>query len=138
MKRTNIIFIIISLLTITSCSTEVNIEKYVDLNSTLTLTVNKTNAHTGLTESETRKIEPKSEQFKKLIDWGNKNLDNWESSPASYIAKVAMTQKDFRLLYNQDFVVIGFIDDDGKAQQYYKTVKKGELDFLFSGVHVDK
>lgn len=130
MKRTNIIFIIISLLTITSCSTEVNIEKYVDLNSTLTLTVNKTNDQTRLTESETRIIEPKSEQFKKLIDWGNNNLDNWKSTPASYIAKVAVTQKDFRLLYNQDFVVIGFIDKDGKAQQYSKTVKNGELDFL--------
>lgn len=130
MKRTSIIFIILSLLTITSCSTEVNIEKYVDLNSTLTLTVNKINDQSGLTESETRKIEPKSEQFKKLIEWGSCNLDNWKSTPASYIAKVAVTQKDFRLLYNQDFVVIGFIDDDGKAQQYSKTVKKGELDFL--------
>lgn len=130
MKRTNIIFIILSLLTIASCSTEVNIEKYVDLNSTLTLTVNKTNDQTGLTESETRKIEPKSEQFKKMIEWGNNNLDNWKSTPASYITKVAVTQKDFRLLYNQDFVVIGFIDNDGKAQQYSKTVKKGELDFL--------
>jgi hypothetical protein len=130
MKRTNIIFIILSLLTITSCSTEVNIEKYVDLNSTLTLTVNKTNDQTGLTESETRKIEPNSEKFKKLIDWANNNLDNWKSTPASYIAKVAVTQKSFRLLYNQDFVVIGFTDNDGKAQQYSKTVVKGELDFL--------
>jgi hypothetical protein len=130
MKRTNIILIIISLLTITGCSTEINIEKYVDLDSTLTLTVNKTNDQTGLTESETRIIEPKSEQFKKLIEWGNNNLDNWKSTPASYIAKVAVTQKDFRLLYNQDFVVIGFIDNDGKAQQYSKKVKKGELDFL--------
>jgi hypothetical protein len=130
MKRTNIILIIISLLTITGCSTEINIEKYVDLDSTLTLTVNKTNDQTGLTESETRIIEPKSEQFKKLIEWGNNNLDNWKSTPASYNAKVAVTQKDFRLLYNQDFVVIGFIDNDGKAQQYSKKVKKGELDFL--------
>jgi hypothetical protein len=130
MKQTNIIFIILSLLTITSCSTEVNIEKYVDLNSALTLTVNKTNDQTGLTESETKKIEPNSEKFKKLIEWGNNNLDNWKSSPASYLTKVAVTQNDFRLLYNQDFVVIGFIDTDGKAQQYTKTVKKGELDFL--------
>jgi len=130
MKRTNIILIIISLLTITGCSTEINIEKYVDLDSNLTLTINKTNDQTGLTESETRKIEPKSEQFKKIIDWGNNNLDNWKSTPASYISKVAVTQKDFRLLYNQDFVVIGFVDNDGEAQQYSKTVKKGELDFL--------
>jgi hypothetical protein len=114
----------------TSCSTEINIAKYVNLNSTLTLTVNKTNDQTGLTESETRKIESKSEQFKKLIEWGNNNLVNWKSTPASYIAKVALTQKDFRLLYNQDFVVIGFTDNEGKAQQYSKTIKKGELDFL--------
>ena len=117
-------------MTITSCSTEISIEKYVDLNSNLTLTVNRTNEKTGLTESETKVIEPKSEKFKKLIDWGNNNLDNWKSTPASYLAKVAVTQMDFRLLYNQDLVVIGFIDDDGKAQQYSKAVKKGELDFL--------
>ena len=130
MKQTNIIFIIIVLLTITSCSTEISIEKYVDLNSSLTLTVNKTNDQTGLTESETKTIEPKSEKFIKLINWSNDNLDNWKSTPASYLTKVAVTQRNFRLLYNQDFVVIGFIDNDGKAQQYSKTVKKGELDFL--------
>jgi hypothetical protein len=130
MKRTNIIFTILALLTILSCSTEISIEKYIDLNSTLTLTINKTNDQTGLTESETRKIEPNSEKFKKLIDWANNNLDNWKSTPASYITKVAVTQNNFRLLYNQDFVVIGFTDNDGKAQQYSKTVEKGELDFL--------
>ena len=130
MKRTNIFLTIISLLTITGCSTEISIEKYVDLNSTLTLTINKTNDQTGLTESETKIIEPKSEKFLQLIDWANNNIDNWKSTPASYIAKVAVIQKDFRLLYNQDFVVIGFTDNDGKAQQYSKTVKKGELDFL--------
>ncbi len=130
MKRTNIILTIITLLTISSCSTEISIEKYIDLNSTLTLTINKTNDQTGLTKSETRKIEPNSEKFKKLIDWANKNLDNWKSTPASYIAKVAVTQNNFRLLYNQTFVVIGFTDNDGKAQQYSKIVEKGELDFL--------
>jgi len=132
MKGTNIILIFFFLLTITSCSTEISIEKYVDLNSNLTLTVNRTNETTGLTESETKIIEPRSEKFKKLINWANNNLDNWKSTPASYVAKVAVTQKDFRLLYNQDFVVIGFIDNDGKAQQYSKAVKKGELEFLIA------
>lgn len=130
MKRTNIILTIISLLTITSCSTEICIEKHIDLNSALTITVNKTNDQTGLTESETKIIEPKSEKFLQLIDWTNNNLGNWKRTPASYITKVVVTQKDFRLLYNQEFVVIGFTDNDGKAQQYTKTVKKGELDFL--------
>jgi len=132
MKGTIIILIFFFLLTITSCSTEISIEKYVDLNSNLTLTVNRTNETTGLTESETKIIEPRSEKFKKLINWANNNLDNWKSTPASYVAKVAVTQKDFRLLYNQDFVVIGFIDNDGKAQQYSKPVKKGELEFLIA------
>jgi hypothetical protein len=137
MKQTRILFIIILLLTITSCSTEISIEKYIDLNSSLTLTIKKTNDKTGLTVSETRKIEPKSEQFEKLIKWGNNSFDNWKSTPASYISEVAITQKDFRLLYFQDLVVIGFIDKDGKAQQYSKKVRKGELDFLISEVHVD-
>jgi hypothetical protein len=130
MRRPNIIFLFLSLLTFISCSTQINIDKYIDINSTLTLTVNTTNDQTGLTESETRKIEPKSEKFKKLIEWSNNNRDNWKSTPASYIAKVAVTQKDFRLIYNQGFVVIQFIERDGKAHQYSKTVKKGELDFL--------
>lgn len=138
MKPTTIIFIIISLLTITSCTTDVNIEKYVDLNKAFTLTVNKTNDQTGLTESETRKIHPKSEQIKKLIDWGNKNISNWKNTPASYIAKVALTQSDFRLLYYHDHVVVGFVDKDGKAQQYSKKIKNGDLDFLLAGIYVDK
>ena len=104
--------------------------QYIDLHSTLTLTVHKYNDQTGLTISETKKIEPNSEKFKKLINWANYNLNNWKSTPASYQVKVAVTQKNFRLFYNQNFVVIGVTDNDGNAQQYSKNVVKGELDFL--------
>ncbi len=130
MNGTIIIITFISLLTISSCSTETSIEKYIDLNSPLNLTIHKINDQTGLTESVTKKIDPNSEKFKKLIHWVNNNHDNWKSTTASYIAKVNVTQKNFRLLYNQDFVVIGFTNNDGKAKQYTKTVEKGELEFL--------
>ena len=134
MKQGNIILIIYFLLTFASCSTEITIENYIDLNANLMLTVNTTNDQKGLTECKTQILVPNSEKYLQFIGWTKNNQGNWKSTPASYNVKVSLTQKNFRFLYNQDFVVIGFADNDGKAKQYSKTVKKGELDFLINGL----
>jgi len=130
MKQTTTILFGLLVMTLTSCSTDIHLVKYLDLNSPLTLMVNRTNNQTGLTSSDRILVEPKSEKFKKLVDWCHTNISDWQSTPASYIAKVSLTQNDFRLLYNQDFVVVGFKDNNGRKKQYSKKVLKGQLDFL--------
>ena len=134
MKHTTTILFGLLLTTFTSCSSEIQLAKYLDLNSPFALTINSTNNQTGLTSSDRKTIDPKSEKFNKLVEWFNSNSDGWQSTPASYIAKVSVTQNDFRILYNQDFVVVGFKDNNGKAKQYSKKVIKGELDFLTDNV----
>lgn len=122
------------LTTLTSCSSEIQLAKYLETNSPLTIIINTTDIQTGLTSSDRKTLEPKLGQFNKFVDWCNNNSDGWQSTFVSYIAKVAVTQNDFRLLYNQDFVVIGFKDNNGKPQQYSKKIIKGELDFLTDNV----
>ena len=126
----HIIILLGLMLTITSCSSNIQIVKYIDLNSPLTLTIYTTNDQTGLTQIDKEIIEPKSEKFYKLIDWSKANSDHWRSTFASYIGNVSVIQKDFRLLYLQDGVVIGFTDDHGKSKQYRRSITKGDLDFL--------
>lgn len=77
-------------------------------------------------------IQVNSNKYRKLIEWGKNNTDGWQLTPASYIAKIYVGQGKFRLLYTSgtEGVVIGFTDKDGKSNQYFKTTKKGELDFL--------
>lgn len=68
------------------------------------------------------------------MDWCKNNSKGWHSTYATYLGKVVVIQKDFRLFYNQGFVVVGFKDTNGKEQQYYRNVSKGELDFLTSNL----
>jgi hypothetical protein len=130
MRVTDLILTFTLLLTLSSCSTEINIGDYINTNSSLTLSINKTTQDTGLTNSQKVEISPDSEKFKKIIDWGVNNQSSWTKTPASYISEVSVTQNDFRLLYNHDFVVVGFTNKNGEPLQYSKKVKSGELDFL--------
>ncbi len=112
------------------CTSEVNINDHIDSNSSLILKINKTNLGVGQTSFEKREIKSNSEKFKRFIEWGIENQDNWTSTPASYCSNVVILQNDFRLLYNNDFVVIEFTVKNGKVKQYSKSVKNGDLDFL--------
>jgi hypothetical protein len=135
MKQKIIIFLGLIALVITGCSSEIPIVKYLDLKSPLTLIIATNNKQTGVTNSSREIIEPGSEKFNNFVSWCNNNLSDWQNSPASYIGKVIVAQNDFRLLYNQDFVIISFIENNGKIHQYTKSVKKGELDFLVEKVN---
>jgi hypothetical protein len=130
MKKFRVIFILITLATMISCSTEIEIEKHINLNSPMTLSINKTNGRTGLTETETKFIQPKSESFNKLIDWAKTNKKNWRPDISSWATATCLTQGNFRLVYDGTWVGIGFTDNNGKPKQYVSTIKNGDLDFL--------
>ena len=128
MKPKAILFLIL-LFTIISCTSEIDVAKCIDSGLPMTLKINT--EKNGLTETKTKIIEPQSEKFKKFIVWCNSNSSGWKNAIASYNTNMLVTQNNFRLLYFGNAVVIGFYDEYGKPKQYSKSVKRGELDFLF-------
>ncbi|MBL7800682.1 MAG: hypothetical protein JNL95_08140 [Chitinophagales bacterium] len=112
----------------TSCTEQIDGAKYLDKNKNLKLTYR--HDHNDLDKEEIITIN--SAKYKRLIYWLEKNQDNWTSSPASYVVDIGLTQDIFRLLYNHNFVVIGYKDENGQEQQYTRDTKDGELDFLIN------
>jgi hypothetical protein len=122
---------LLSVTVFTSCNTTVNINDYIDKNATFTLTARKTDTITGLSTSDSFVVAVNSDKYKNIIQWGNENTNGWQTTFASYIADISLTQNNFRLLLTgNNGVVIGFTDKDGKPRQYSKTINKNELNFL--------
>ena len=121
------------LLILSSCSTDIELEDYLDMSAPFILTSNTTNIETGLTECKSEMLEVNSEKWKKLIYWGNMNREGWTPSPASHIGDVYVLQGDFRLIHTRDSkgVVIAFTDKEGNPKQYMNVIEKGELSFLY-------
>lgn len=128
MKNIKQFFKVFSLIIMTSffnaCTTGININDYIDNNAPLKLSIGNPLEHVDVLVN--------SDKYKKLIQWGNENVSNWQSTPASYNADIFVGQGNFRLLLflKSNGVVIGFTDKDGKSKQYTKSINKGELDFL--------
>ena len=119
-------------LAMTSCQTDLDLNDVIDQKSPFTLTIRTVNPETGLSSNETEEIKVNSEKWIKLVDFAKNNLDGWQSSPASYIGDVYVSQGDFRLIYTKgsNGIVIAFTDKEDKPKQYTKGIDKGELDFL--------
>jgi hypothetical protein len=128
MREFNFILTIFGWLSFTlifgGCKTEININDYIDKNSPLLLSVGNPLEHVN--------VEVNSDKYKKLIQWGNENVNGWQKTTSSYVSDIFVGQGNFRLLtsLNNNGVVIGLTDKNGKPKQYRKTIKKGELDFL--------
>lgn len=123
------IIVILGLLSLTftffGCRQHIDINDYIDQKLPLELKIGN-----QLEQPDTIKVN--SDKYRKLVDWGKTNKDDWESTPVSYIADIYVGQGNFRLLYSpgKGGVVIGFTDKQGNPKQYSKRIKKGELDFL--------
>lgn len=126
------LFLFLNICILTSCSSQININKYIDKNAPLELRINKIDSLTGFTSTEQLEIPVNSDKFIQLTQWADNNTTGWRSTPASYIAGVYVGQGNFRLLYTAGTtgVVIGFKDKENKPRQYSKKTKIGELDFL--------
>jgi len=127
-----LLFMFFNICILTSCSSQININEYIDKNAPMKLRTNKIDSLTGFTSTEQLEIPVNSDKFILLTQWADNNTTGWRSTPASYIAGVYVGQGNFRLLYTTGTagVVIGFTDKDNKSRQYSKDTKKGELDFL--------
>ena len=59
--------VLILTLILSSCSTGVELENYLDMSAPFNLTINTTNSETGLTDSNSETLEVNSAKWKKLI-----------------------------------------------------------------------
>ena len=127
-------WIIITVGSLTSCSTEIDIDDYVDNSKPIELIVKSKNDSVKFINRPKILLTADSEKFKKLIDWGTKNVDGWESAIASYVmADVYLIQDDFHFsYYKSGFVILNFKDKEGNPRQVKKQVDQGDLDFLFN------
>ena len=131
MKLKSTAILIFLLLTISSCSTQIHFENYIDANAPLILTIHKINSKTGVTENEKKVVEPNSEKFIHFKNWCDENSTNWKNASDSYSPKFVVTQKNFQLLCLENSVVFNFTVR-GKFKQYWKSIEKGELNFLIN------
>jgi hypothetical protein len=124
--------LLVLVLLLSSCSIDIEVENFIDMSTSFKLTINNTDSQTGLTKTKSSELPVNSDKWNKLIEWGKRNKEGWQSSPASYIGDIYVIQGDFRLIHtrNSNGVVIAFIDSEGNTKQYTKGIDKGELDFL--------
>jgi hypothetical protein len=126
MKGNRSSILVLVCLILSGCENEINITDHIDQNAPFTLTINHKDSIANYTT--TRVIIPvNSKKFLKVIDWCNKNSTGWQSTSASFLPDISLTQNNIRLLYfiNGSYVVVSF-----DTKQYSKGIKKGELDFL--------
>lgn len=119
-------------LAITSCLSDLDLDDVVDQKSSFTLTIRTVDPETGFSLNDTEVIEVNSEKWKNLVDFAKNNMNGWQSSPASHIGDIYVSQGAFRMIHTKgsDGVVIAFTDKEGNPKQYTKEIDKGELDFL--------
>lgn len=132
MKQIIPIIILILSLVITSCETDLELNDVIDHKSSFTFTIRTVDPESGLSSNETEEIKANSKKWIKLVLFLKENTDDWQSSPASYIGDIYVSQGDFRLIHTNgsNGVVIVFKDKEGNPKQYTKEIDKGELDFL--------
>ena len=114
----NYLFLVTTTCILASCSSIINMNDYIDKNSSFTLILKSRDTITALTKSTQTDIAVNSKKYLNLIKWINNNESGWQWTPASYITNVSLEQGSFRLLYmtGMDAVVISFIDKENKAR----------------------
>lgn len=132
MKHLVYIITLIFSLGLISCQKDIDINDCIDQNAEFDLSIRTVDTDTGFSTSQSEKIKVESEKWIKLINFAKNNLNGWQSSPASHIGDVYVSQGSFKLTYTKGSsgVVISFNDKDNNPKQYIKKINKGELDFL--------
>ena len=125
-KIVGIVFMIL----IVSCGHNLKLEDILNNEKEFELKIPQGDPYTS-NKSIIKTIKQDSEKILKLKNWFKNNPYHWHSSIASYILpEYTLIGNDFRLLVYKNFIVIGFKDKEGHAQQYTKQINKLEFDFL--------
>lgn len=117
---------------LTSCHTDLDINEIIDQEAPFVLGTETVNPKTGQTTYTTEQIEVNSEKWIKLVAFAKNHMQGWQSSPASHLGNVYLSQGNFKLVYTKgsDGVVVVFRDQEGKPRQYINNIEHGALDFL--------
>jgi len=75
MKRILNFGLLVFILILSSCSTNIKLEDYIDITTPFAMNMKTSNSETGLTESKSSTLEIDSEIWKKMIDWTINNQD---------------------------------------------------------------
>ncbi len=136
MKRISISLYFLISLVISSCSTNIDFNRIIDNSKPFEVEKKILNSSNYL--GYKRIINNQSKKWIDFDNWLKNNRNDWHKTPASYITEITIKQDDFNLLFFSDnegeTIVINYIDDKGKGQQYRKEIKKGELDFVIGNI----
>lgn len=119
---------------LSSCREDVDFNKIIDSNSPFIISLNLTDSITGYTTVKTDTIIVGTDSWGKVVECLKNNSNDWNSTPASYLADFNVQQGEFGLMgwTEQKSVVIHFIDKNGKSKQLIKSIDNNKLDFLIN------
>lgn len=130
MKVTKTALIVCILLIISSCSTNLLLEEFINNRSPLALTIRKAGNGEGFSEHDKLYIQSDSEKFNQFLGWLKKNNKNWKRTYATYLLNYSLSQEKLRISWNQNLVVIEFRDNTENSKQFCKVIEAEELNFL--------
>lgn len=130
MRRVFLYLNIVLLIGLFSCDSKINPNEFTKNNQKLILK-HKSDGYFLQKDSTDIIIDYNSIKYQKLLKWFMDNSNGWRSSPLSYSSSdLIIIGKDFRFRIFKDFVVIDYIDKNGKSKQFDKSVNKNEFEFL--------
>jgi len=134
MNKFNIPISLILIVSLLSCSINVDSTEFLDTSLPFHLKTNTTNSQTRILESNSEKLYVNSKKWLGINEWFSKNKEGWQITPASHIGDTYITQGEFRMIYskNSEVVIIAFNNSKGESKQYSKEIGKDELNFLYS------
>ncbi len=125
-NRIQVSWIVIIITLLTGCSTEIDVVDYVDNSKPIELILKSKNDSAEFISRPKTFLTADNEKFKRLLDWGTKNTEGWESDFSSYVmADAYLIQDDFHLsYYKSGFIVLNIKDKEGKPRQIKKKLIK--------------
>lgn len=84
-------------------------------------------------DGASREIPVEQQKHRQLVSWLQSNNHGWKKTEHNtHAALIIVTQGDFRILFyrDNDFVVVGYNDEENVMQQYMREMDSNELRFL--------
>jgi hypothetical protein len=127
-----LIVTIVTIVTLTGCSKDVDIADHIDLSKPIELYIRDKADTNSFLNPKIYMLTPQDPRFEQFINWVTENSTDWESTPASYVMQDAIiSQGDFHLgYYKNGGIVINYKDKQGKVNQIMKKVNPDDFQFL--------
>lgn len=129
-QTSNLILILVILMTAIGCQKRFKLIEVVDESKPIILISRNVNTKSELFRMDTLQVN--SDKWNGFVQIAEIDSGNWEPVFTSFNSDYYIKQNNFTLLFWKDgqFVVVNFIDENGKVKQLSKRITKGEYDFL--------